>query len=344
MRNTKIALAVLALVASSAAMADVKVAGCVDASVVSTSSGKVLGGNGDGCASQFGIYAKEDLGNGLSASANLETGFSTANGAVGNGGNASTTAVFNRLANVGLGSKEATVTLGMAKSAWIEAAGGGLTAFGMNGVGVPALAILNPNLSSTVQAGGFFVGNIAGVSGDVGMFTYNAQTTVNKDSTTADSFSAIRVSTSLAGANVNVGYEKRTNAAATSKIDVTNMVASASYQVAPGITINGAYSSQSKGNADTTTANTDLTGYVLGAGYKITDQFGLGVTYAKNNITSVNARMMAVSAQYDLSKTTAIYANFADFSNASVLNNGGNAEAAGIYSKSLISVGMQHAF
>jgi predicted porin len=342
MRNTKIALAVLALVASTAAMADTKVAGCVDASVVRTDKGTVLGGAGDGCASQFGIYSSEDLGNGLTASANLETGFSLNNGTLGNGGSAgNTSAVFNRLANVGVGSKEAKITLGMAKSAWIEAAGGGLTAYGMNGVGVPALAILNPNLSGTTQSGGFFVGNIAGVSGDLGMLNYNAQKSVNAASATADDYTAVRVSSAMSGATVNLGYETRKNAVAATKIDYTNMVLSGSFAVTSEISINGAYSKQNLGGTDTT--NKELTAYVLGASYKLSQQFGVGVTYGHNDVTSANVSMTAISAQYDLSKTTALYANFANFKNATVLNNAGNAETAA-YSKSLVSVGMQHGF
>jgi len=137
MKKTQVALAALAMLASSAVLADVAVKGCVDAAIVSTDAGTVLGGAGDGCASQMGFYASEEIGD-MKASINLETGFSTNNGAIGNGGNTSSTGVFNRLANVGLGTKAATVTLGMAKSAWIEAAGGGLTAYGMNGIGVPA--------------------------------------------------------------------------------------------------------------------------------------------------------------------------------------------------------------
>jgi predicted porin len=342
MRNTKIALAVLALVASTAAMADTKVAGCVDASVVRTDKGTVLGGAGDGCASQFGIYSKEDLGNGLAASANLETGFSVGDGTLGNGGSSGKdNAVFNRLANVGVGSKEATITLGLAKSAWIEAAGGGLTAYGMNGVGVPALAVLNPNLSGTTQTGGFFVGNIAGVSGDLGMVSYNVQTSVNKAATTTDAYTAVRVSSAFSGATVNLGYESRKNDVAATKIDYTNMVLSGSFAVTSEVSINGAYSKQSASGLDVT--NKDLAAYVLGASYKLTPQFGVGVTYAKNDVPSANVSMTALSAQYDLSKTTAVYANFANFKNAAVLNNGGSAET-GVYSKSLVSVGMQHAF
>jgi len=380
MKKTQVALAALALVASTAALADVKVAGCVDAAVVNTNKGSVLGGAGDGCASQIGFYGTEDIGGGLTASINLETGFSTANGTLGNGGSAgNSSAVFNRLANVGVGSKEAKITLGMAKSAWIEAAGGGLTAYGMNGVGVPALAILNPNLSGTSQSGGFFVGNLVGLSGDLGVVNYNIQTTVNKAGSaavaiqdpanpadpaagqlnvnkgTADSYTAVRLSTNLAGAAINFGYESRKNTTGLTAadgsgdpadIDYTNYVVSGSYAVNAQLSINGAYASQRIGSGETGT-NAKQAGYILGAGYKLTDNFGIGLTYARNDVSGANQKMTALSAQYDLSKRTAIYANYADFSNAAALNNAGAADvptATSLYSKSLISVGLQHAF
>ena len=173
------------------------------------------------------------------------------------------------------------------------------------------------------------------------MLNYNAQKSVNAASATADDYTAVRVSSAMSGATVNLGYETRKNAVAATKIDYTNMVLSGSFAVTSEISINGAYSKQNLGGTDTT--NKELTAYVLGASYKLSQQFGVGVTYGHNDVTSANVSMTAISAQYDLSKTTALYANFANFKNATVLNNAGNAETAA-YSKSLVSVGMQHGF
>jgi len=374
MKKTQVALAALAMLASSAVLADVAVKGCVDAAIVSTDAGTVLGGAGDGCASQMGFYASEEIGD-MKASINLETGFSTNNGAIGNGGNTSSTGVFNRLANVGLGTKAATVTLGMAKSAWIEAAGGGLTAYGMNGIGVPALAVLNPNLSGTSQAGGFFVGNIVGLSGDLGTFSYNIQSTVNDAASTttytpsaanantvavtgtSDSFTALRLSAPAGAATLNFGYESRKNAPATAltagNIDYTNWVASASLPLDGGFSVNAAYAKQSVGTGQTYTTNyvgrnvaAEQTGYILGASYKMSDAVGFGVTYAKNNNQT---DMFGASAQYNFSATTVGYANYADFSNAFALNNGGTAQSFAVgtttgYTGKVMSIGIHHAF
>ncbi len=377
MRKTQVALAALALVASSAAMAGgVKMAGCVDASIVNTDAGTTLGGAGDGCASQWGLYGSEDIG-GMKASFNLEGGLNIGNGTTGNGGSAgNSSSIFNRLANVSVGTEAATVTLGMAKSAWIEAAGGGLTAYGMNGVGVPALAILNGNLSGTSQSGGFFVGNIAGVSGNVGGISYNVQTSVAKSSTSTawvqtaastgssvisganDSYTALRVSAPAGPATVNFGYENRKNTPATAitagNIEYTNWVASASLPLEGGFSLNAAYAKQNAGAGQTNTTYAagrnvagDQTGYILGAGYKMSDAVGFGLTYAKNN---GNTSMIAASAQYNLSGNTALYANLADFDGAVVLNNAGNAQPAAAagstttYTGKVFSVGLHHAF
>jgi predicted porin len=374
MKKTQVAVAALAMLASSAVLADVAVKGCVDAAIVSTDAGTVLGGAGDGCASQMGFYASEEIGD-MKASINLETGFSTGNGAINNGGNTSATGVFNRLANVGLGTKAATVTLGVAKSAWIEAAGGGLTAYGMNGIGVPALAILNGNLSGTSQTGGFFVGNIVGLSGDLGTFSYNIQSTVNDAGSattyaaaannaqtttiagTSDSYTAVRLSAPAGAATLNFGYENRKNTPATAltggNIDYTNWVASASLPLDGGFSVNAAYAKQSIGTGQTNTTYTagnnvaaEQTGYILGAAYKMSDAVGFGVTYAKNNNQT---DMFGASAQYNFSATTVGYANYADFSNAVQLNNGGTAQsfAAGTtttYTGKVLSIGIHHAF
>jgi hypothetical protein len=354
MRKTQVALAALALVASTAALADgVKVAGCVDASLVNTTTGTVLGGAGDGCASQIGFYGASDT-NGIKTGFNLETGFSTANGAMGNGGadgltrNATDASrsqgVFNRLANVYIGNGMVTAKLGLQKSPWIEAAGGGLTAYGMNGVGVPGLAILNPNLSGTTQAGGFFVANGASVQINSGGIEANIMSVVNSESATNDSYTAARVSTSIGNASVNLGYEARKNVALANDVDYQNMVVSGALDLGSGFGLNAAYSSQSRGSLNATTTNASQKAYLIGGSYKMSDALGFGITYARNNQATAQ-KMFAISAQYNLSPTVALYANVSDFTAAAALNNAGTAEATGtVYTGKLWSVGMHKAF
>ncbi len=350
MKKTQVALAALALVASSAALADgVKVSGCVDATLVNTSSGTVLGGAGDGCASQMGFYGSADAG-GLKTGFNLETGFSTANGAMGNGGRiassvsaTSAQSVFNRLANVYVGNDMATVKIGLQKSPWIEAAGGGLTAYGMNGVGVPALAIINPALSGTTQAGGFFVANGASVQFNAGGINGNVMTVINSASATNDSYTAGRLSTAVGALSLNVGYENRKNIGyLTDDVNYSNTVVSGAMDLGGGIGLNAAWARQSAAAANAAASGASQNGYVLGASYKMSDAIGFGLTYANNN-QATKQSMTALSAQYNLSPATALYANLIDYTAATVLNNGGNAES-GAYTGKLYAVGVHHAF
>ncbi|MEO0315902.1 MAG: Gram-negative porin, partial [Pseudomonadota bacterium] len=76
MRKTQVALAAMALVASTAVLADgVTVYGTLDTSVTKTSgSSNAFDGTGNWGTSLFGIKGSEDLGNGMTASFNLEGG------------------------------------------------------------------------------------------------------------------------------------------------------------------------------------------------------------------------------------------------------------------------------
>ena len=89
MRKTQVALAALALVASTAALADgVTVYGTLDASMVSSNNngGTNFSGPGQWGANVIGFRGTTDLDNGIKATFNLEGGFSSANGGNNNGG------------------------------------------------------------------------------------------------------------------------------------------------------------------------------------------------------------------------------------------------------------------
>ena len=138
MKKTQMALAAVALVASTAALADgVSISGSIDGGLASqnvTAGGaKALtfaDGNWNG-GSYFTIGGSEDLGGGLKAGFTLQTGFVTTNGRMANGGTiptsvSSTSAqgVFNRQANVSLGGEFGTVTLGQQLNTYIAGAAG----------------------------------------------------------------------------------------------------------------------------------------------------------------------------------------------------------------------------
>jgi GBP family porin len=72
MKKTQVALAALALVASTAALADgVKVYGTADVSLVNTTNGTFFAGAGNNAGSIFGFTGSEDLGSGLKAAFTL---------------------------------------------------------------------------------------------------------------------------------------------------------------------------------------------------------------------------------------------------------------------------------
>nr|NDG08587.1 porin [Oxalobacteraceae bacterium] len=103
MKKTQMALAAVALVASTAAMADVTVSGSIDTGVGSYNSAAAPGSNkigfqegGSNGGSALTIAGSDDLGGGMKASFTLQTGFDAGTGAVSNGGAVTGNTVFNR--------------------------------------------------------------------------------------------------------------------------------------------------------------------------------------------------------------------------------------------------------
>ncbi len=94
MRNTKIALAVLALVASTAAMAQATVYGMLDAGIANTSSSNnttkgtsFSGAGGFVGANYIGFKGSEEIDGGIKANYQLEAGINISQGGTDNGGN-----------------------------------------------------------------------------------------------------------------------------------------------------------------------------------------------------------------------------------------------------------------
>jgi predicted porin len=131
MKKTQVALAAMALVASTAVLANsVTVYGTLDASVIkSKDASATFSGSGQWGANAFGLRGSSDLNGGMKVNFNLEAGVNSANGGRDNGGpngsgalNASTatnttdtlgvTGLFNRAANVGITTSGGTITAG----------------------------------------------------------------------------------------------------------------------------------------------------------------------------------------------------------------------------------------
>jgi len=119
MKKTQFALAALALVASTAALADgVTVYGAIDASLAKGSSSETaFSGAGQMGTSVFGLKGSEDLGGGLTAGFNLEGGLNVGNGSTDNGGPSGS--IFDRAANVSLSGGFGSITGGLQLSPFI---------------------------------------------------------------------------------------------------------------------------------------------------------------------------------------------------------------------------------
>ncbi len=355
MRKTQVALAALALVASTAALADVKVYGGVDAAVVSNSAGTAFAGGGNSGVSLIGFSGSEDLGGGLKAGFALETGYTTATGSLTNGGyigsststpaTSNVNALFNRQANVSLSTENAGVTLGTQISPFILAGLTGTTAVGGAGVYVPALARLDGgSLAVTtvggLGTGGFFIADAVGINVNGGGISANVLYRVREKSSTSgeaqSAYAAANLTTSAAGINFALGYQQVSSAASDER---KNIVVAANTSVA-GIRLNGAYSNNSGSG---TTTGTDSNGYIVGASMPVTGALSAGLTYARNSALASKTQT-SLSLQYDLSKATYAYLNYSTFSaatsGATASNDGGGLGDA----KSLMAVGVAHSF
>jgi len=309
MRNTKIALAVLALVASTAAMANgATVYGSLDASVAKVTNGNMsFDGSGNWGGSYFGINGSEDLDGGMKASYALEGGLNIGTGAQDNGGTsgaagAAVGAVFNRQGNVGLSGDFGSVTAGLQLSPYIGAVANGIA--GGNSFFVPLL-IMSSNRTAdgasvtgtgATANGGFFIPNsvsyttpsIGGFSGSV-LSQVSAGVDANKYTAYSGNFAQGDVSVAAA-------YQSKTN-------DYSSTAATAGYQMGQ-LRLSGGYVMHS----DTVTA-LDTNTYTVGAAYAVTEKATVNANYARNNATNA-ANITNLSAYYSLSKNTGLYATY----------------------------------
>jgi len=301
MKKTQMALAAVALVASTAAFADVTLYGTVEAAVEqSTSNGTYLNGAGAFVAgNNFGIKGSEDLGNGMSANFTLQQGLSLNQGNPDNGGGTGST--FNQVASVGLSGEFGTVTLGQQLSPFIATMAGGTAG---NGNFFVNSIIMGGSAAGggANQAGGFFVPNaisytspsISGITATVltsgKMNPASAPTGGLIDADATNKYSAGSISTSFAGVNIGLTADDRTAYG-------RNMAAALSTTVGDfGV----AATVRSWKAADATTWST----YSGSVSYNVSDSLTLAAQYASGNDQSISN----IHAKYSLSKSAFVYA------------------------------------
>jgi predicted porin len=324
MRNTKIALAVLALVASTAAMADTTIYGALDLSVNKVTNGRTaVDGTGNWNGSIFGFKGSEDLDGGMKAFFNLEMGLNMSNGTQNNGGttvsqlagiNATSTSVFNRLANVGVSGDFGTVTLGQQLNQFVAgslgsnlnanesfyvpmllvAGGGGLT-FG--GDGTNSGGFFQPNLIT------YGTPSIGGLSAAV-QTQVRGNNNINGASVAADSMVAGSATYAAGPVSVTGAYLSRE---ATSKA----MSLGTTYNMGE-ITLNARYF-----KFDTDPATTTINTYNVGASYALNANNSISLQYVKNNQTSAQS-VVNLGFQHNLSKNTYLYATASQAKNGAL--------------------------
>jgi predicted porin len=318
MKKTQVALAALALVASTAALADgVTVYGRVDASVAKQSgSNTSIDGSGNWDTSVFGIRGSEDLGNGLKASFNLETGVNIGNGASANNGTTTTSGsatvnnLFARLANINLSGGFGTLSVGTQLSPYVAAALGGV-ANNNESFYVPLL-ILAGGLTAqpfgagglttgSANTGGFFIPNA--ISYTTPSFNGIDATVMSTAAagTADDKYVAGRASYATGGLKINAGYHARGTAAATTDY-YSGYSITASYQVMEGLTVAGGMHNN---NNKLTAVKTDSTN--IGASYNVLPSTALSVQYARNDSASA-ASILNFGLLHNISKRTYAYA------------------------------------
>jgi len=363
MRNTKIALAVLALVASTAAMAEgATVYGTIDASVTKSSNDQTaFDGTGNWAGSIFGFTGSEDIEGGLKATYALELGFNGGSGRMANGGttgvvdavggtsNANTT-VFNRQANIGLSGDFGSIKGGLQVSPYIVSVLSSGVATNNESFYVPLFVIsgsasLTTDGATVPSTGGFFIPNSVSYSTpNIGGFSATALTAMNKPVTAstattvinANKYTAYNVGYAAGDVRANFGYEDaNTNALAGGASK--NYSVTGSYQLG-AVGLSAGYIS----HTNVTTPANDKNTYAMGAAFDASEKIQLSANYAKNNLAAAQT-LSVLGAQYKLSKTTALYTTIGRGTNGAVALYSGATGGTGVTTTSY-AVGMYKSF
>jgi predicted porin len=360
MKKTQFALAALALVASTAAMAQASVYGVVDAGVSQTAGGKTtFGGFGNWAGNILGVSASEDLDGGMKATANFELGYDLGTGNNGaNGGVTAGNPFFNRKANVSLSGDFGTVTAGLQFSPFIGAAIGGSALTNNQSFYVTSLVLAGSGVTGSGGAtanasGGFFIPNAISYSTpSIGGFSakvlgQTTGSTSNTNDTNDNKYMAYAGSYAAGDITVNAGYQKRDGeyTAATSStgaLNYSSMTVSASYAMGPTTLGAGYISHEFNPTVSTSTKTNVIYGLVA---HKVSDALIASLGYAQNNATT-KASMLNIGLQYNLNSkgTTHLYATAGQGSKTAVSPIYGGSDASTTGTTKGYAVGIVKAF
>ena len=360
MRNTKIALAVLALVASTAAMADgATVYGHVDGGVAVKDTGAVNGkttsfqGQGLEVPNFIGVTGSEEIEGGMKATYKVETGFNLGSGGQDNGSaGATSSSLFGRAANVGLSGEFGTVTAGLQTNAAFAAAAS-VEPRGMANT-ISALSVWGFNTSSTFT--GIFDKNAIGyTTPSIGGFQASTTQSLGAKATSNEGQAAAYGATFVMGDVKTAAWQTSIYADAANAKSLVNTGAGAGYAMGPA-NINLYYNIKDVYNTGTGIISKSFSTYGLGGNYGVSEKVSVNLTYyttkdTKTANTTVNTT--ALGANYTLSKRTSVYALYAmekGGTASTVTNTTGTQDAGSILGAaagkngSLLGVGIKHAF
>jgi predicted porin len=367
-----VAAAAASFVPLAHAQSSVTLYGVIDAGITYTSN--VEGnkrwtmGSGGIEQSRWGLRGTEDLGGGLKAIFNLESGFNINNGTLANNGG-----LFNRQAYVGLSSDYGTVTLGRQYDAAQDYLAP-LTATGSWGGTYFAHPGNNDNLNTN---GGFPVNNsIKFASANYAGFTFGATYGFSNQTGFANnreySFGAAY---QYQGLRVGAAYAQQNNPGATTG-GATNTPAlsalndfvgnyrmrqygvGASYAFGPAqvgvVWTQSREDNATSGAADSLHANN----YEINAKYNLTPALRLGIAYtytdgsfnSDNEVNVGHFHQIGVQTDYALSKRTDVYAQAVyqhatgdNLATASIYNGSQTSNSAS-HNQATASVGLRHRF
>ncbi len=343
MKKTQVALAALALVASTAALADVTVYGNLDAGVA-VSDGKVnFYGDGNNATTLFGLKGSEDLGSGLKVNWNLESGLDIAGGATNGPNGGGNTKLFNRAAWVGVDAGGYGVNMGnQFSNVILSALVNGGTAVGGDGANIGtiirvfggATGLIDQTGGAFVPAGSsiFFIPSAVQAYANVGGVSVNFMTRLQERDAANSSYNGVTAATSFAGVNVGVGYQSGVYAVGTKNYNNTFVAANTTFEGLNNLRVNGVYS----WNGDSLTEN----GYLVGASLPLVGALSAGITYADGGTAALGSQTVG-SLQYGLSKQTLVYLNHAHSSVAGKFMGNTGTSVTG---KDLTTIGLKHSF
>ena len=317
MRKTQVALAALALMASSAALAaEVSISGVIDVGVASTSKNGGVGGvfleNGaynDHSAIELNIG--EDLGSGLKAYASLGMGFNpngqSDNPGVGRGLSTANDSIsihnnslFNRQAFVGVSGEFGSIQLGRQLSPFVLSNVLMQNYIGMFGVGRMVLA------GAGGTAGAFFVDNsVSYKTPAIAGFTLTAfATTPNGtrgnafiDGADTDRYTAYHVAGSVGGANLTAAYHKQNSG-------WSGWNAGGTMALMDGLTASLGYVNTESA------AGLKVGSWNVGAAYALTGATTITAQHAFNDDNGGNQKLSNIMLANALSKRTTVYGGY----------------------------------